>query len=63
MALKLNPIRLLIADDVGIGKTIEAGLVVRELLDRGEATRLAVLCSHQLTDQWQKELAERGCWS
>lgn len=44
MALKLDPVRLLIADDVGIGKTIEAGLIARELLDRGEATRLAVLC-------------------
>ena len=36
MALKLDPVRLLIADDVGIGKTVEAGLVARELLDRGE---------------------------
>jgi len=36
MALRLEPVRLLIADDVGIGKTIEAGLVARELMDRGE---------------------------
>ena len=36
MALKLDPVRLLIADDVGIGKTIEACLIARELLDRGE---------------------------
>src|SRR3990172_7817892 len=36
MSLKLDPIRLLVADDVGIGKTIEAGLIARELLDRGE---------------------------
>ena len=36
MALKLDPVRMLISDDVGIGKTIEAGLVARELLDRGE---------------------------
>lgn len=35
MALRLDPVRLLIADDVGIGKTIEAGLIARELLDRG----------------------------
>lgn len=59
MALKLPVTRLLIADDVGIGKTIEAGLIVRELLDRGEAKRLAVLCPPQLCDQWQKELKEK----
>jgi superfamily II DNA or RNA helicase len=56
MALKIDPVRLLIADDVGIGKTIEASLVARELLDRGEADRLAVLCPPHLTDQWQSEL-------
>jgi SNF2 family DNA or RNA helicase len=46
MALKQNPVRLLIADDVGIGKTVEALLIARELLDRGEITSLAVLCPH-----------------
>ncbi len=59
MALKLNPIRLLIADDVGIGKTIEAGLIARELLDRGEIERLAVLCPPALAEQWQVELSEK----
>ena len=59
MALRLDPVRLLIADDVGIGKTIEAGLIAREMLDRGEARRLAVLCPPYLCDQWQKELAEK----
>ena len=59
MAMKLEPVRLLIADDVGIGKTIEAGLVARELLDRGEVQRLAVLCPPQLAEQWQKELREK----
>src|SRR5207248_3163346 len=44
MALKLDPIRLLIADDVGIGKTIEACLIARELVDRAEIRRFAVLC-------------------
>src|ERR1043166_8188422 len=39
MALRLSMVRLLIADDVGIAKTIEAGLIVRELVDRGEADR------------------------
>ena len=51
MALKLDPIRILIADDVGIGKTVEAALIARELLDRGEVTRLAVLCPPQLAEQ------------
>ncbi|NOV29248.1 helicase-related protein [Methylomonas sp. ZR1] len=59
MALRLTTVRLLIADDVGIGKTIEAGLIVRELMDRGEINRLAVLCPPHLVDQWQSELAER----
>jgi superfamily II DNA or RNA helicase len=59
MALKLDPVRLLIADDVGIGKTIEAGLVARELLDRGEVRRLAVLCPPPLAEQWQTELHEK----
>jgi superfamily II DNA or RNA helicase len=59
MALKLEPVRLLIADDVGIGKTIEAGLIARELLDRGEIERLAVLCPPQLAEQWQDELREK----
>jgi superfamily II DNA or RNA helicase len=59
MALKLDPVRMLIADDVGIGKTIEAGVVVRELLDRGEAQRLAVLCPPHLAEQWQAELHDK----
>src|SRR5213076_666140 len=59
MALKLDPVRLLISDDVGIGKTIEAALIARELIDRGEVDRLAVLCSPQLAEQWQVELAEK----
>ena len=59
MALKLDPVRLLIADDVGIGKTIEACLVARELLDRGEVRRIAVLCPPHLAEQWQKELSDK----
>jgi SNF2 family DNA or RNA helicase len=59
MALRLDPVRLLIADDVGIGKTIEAGLIARELLDRGEVRRLAVLCPPPLAEQWQAELREK----
>src|SRR5947209_18590961 len=56
MALKLDPVRLLIADDVGIGQTVEAALVVRELIDRGEVGRFAVLCPPQIAEQWQAEL-------
>lgn len=59
MALKLDPVRLLIADDVGIGKTIEAGLIARELLDRGEIDRMAVLCPPPLAEQWQSELRDK----
>lgn len=56
MALRQQVVRLLIADDVGIGKTIEAGLIVRELFDRGEIHQCAVLCPPHLVDQWQSEL-------
>jgi hypothetical protein len=56
MALKLDTVRLLIADDVGIGKTIEAALIARELLDRGDIERMAVLCPPHLVDQWVTEL-------
>lgn len=59
MALRQDPIRLLIADDVGIGKTIEAGLIVREMLDRGEIQRMTVLCPPHLVEQWVDELTER----
>ena len=59
MALKLDPVRMLIADDVGIGKTIEACLIARELLDRAEIRRIAVLCPPHLAEQWQRELAEK----
>ena len=59
MALKLDPVRMLVADDVGIGKTIEAALIARELLDRGEIHRIAILCPPHLAEQWQRELAEK----
>jgi superfamily II DNA or RNA helicase len=59
MALRLDPIRLLISDDVGVGKTIEALLIARELLDRGEIQKLCVLCPPYLCDQWAKELREK----
>jgi superfamily II DNA or RNA helicase len=56
MALKQETVRLLIADDVGIGKTIEAALIARELLDRGEIDRFSVLCPPHLVEQWVWEL-------
>jgi superfamily II DNA or RNA helicase len=59
MALRLPTVRLLIADDVGVGKTIEAALIARELLDRGTVRRVAVLCPPYLCEQWQRELAEK----
>jgi len=59
MALRLETVRLLVADDVGVGKTIEAGLIARELLDRGEVQRVAVLCPASLCDQWQQELRDK----
>lgn len=59
MALKQEVVRLLIADDVGIGKTIEAGLILRELIDRGEVKGFTVLCPPHLCEQWQEELSEK----
>jgi superfamily II DNA or RNA helicase len=59
MALRMNPVRLFIADDVGVGKTIEALLIARELLDRGEIQRFCVLCPPYLCDQWAKEITEK----
>ncbi|MFJ7777800.1 DEAD/DEAH box helicase [Streptomyces yangpuensis] len=59
MALRQRTVRLLISDDVGIGKTVEAGLIAKELLAQGEATRLAVLCAPALAEQWQAELREK----
>ena len=59
LALRQDPVRILIADDVGIGKTIEAGLIAAEVLAQGDADGLAVLCSPALAEQWQRELREK----
>lgn len=59
MALRLQTVRLLIADDVGIGKTIEAGLILRELIDRGEAEAFSILCPPHLVEQWTGELRDK----
>jgi len=52
-------VNLLLADDVGLGKTIEAGLVVQELLLRGRARRVMVVCPAGLTLKWRDEMAEK----
>jgi superfamily II DNA or RNA helicase len=59
MALRQETIRLLVADDVGIGKTVEALLIARELHDRGEIDRLAVLAPPHLAEQWQAEMRDK----
>lgn len=59
LALRQDVVRLLIADDVGIGKTVEAGLIAKELLELGEARGLTVLCSPALAEQWRDELREK----
>jgi len=60
MALKQREgIRLLLADDVGVGKTVEALLIARELLERREIRRFAVICPPHLCEQWQAELKEK----
>ena len=59
MALRQDTVRLLIADDVGIGKTIEAGLVAAEMLAQGSARGLTVLCPPSLATQWQQELSQK----
>ena len=56
MALKLDPVRLLIADDVGIGKTIETCLILKELVARGEIDSFSILCPPIVAEQWRTEL-------
>ena len=55
MALRQETVRLLIADDVGVGKTVEALLVVREMMERAQVERFSVICLPHLCDQWQQE--------
>lgn len=59
MSLRLEPVRLFIADDVGVGKTIEALLIARELYDRGEIGRMCVLCPPNLCRQWASEIEQK----
>ena len=57
--LRTGSRRLLIADEVGMGKTIEAGLVWSEFEARGQADRVLVVCPSGLVDKWQTEMRER----
>jgi superfamily II DNA or RNA helicase len=57
--LKLARVRFLLADDAGAGKTIMAGLLIRELELRGLAERILIICPANLAFQWQRELKEK----
>lgn len=50
--------RFLIADEVGLGKTIETGMIIRELHSRGEAKRILIICPAGLTTNWQNEMKD-----
>jgi len=58
-ALQMPRVNLLLADDVGLGKTIEAGLVLQEMLLRHKARSVLILCSASLQVQWQEEMRDK----
>lgn len=57
--LPRQPLRFVLADDPGAGKTIMAGLLIRELLMRADAKRILIVSPGSLTEQWQDELLEK----
>lgn len=57
--LPRQPLRFLLADDPGAGKTIMAGLLIKELIGRGDLQRCLVVCPGSLAEQWQDELYRR----
>ena len=57
--LPRQPLRFLLADDPGAGKTIVAGLLMKELIARGDLQRCLVVCPGSLAEQWQDELYQR----
>src|SRR2546427_9852685 len=57
--LPRQPLRFLLADDPGAGKTIMAGLLMKELIARGDLQRCLVVCPGSLAEQWQDELYRR----
>lgn len=58
-ALRMPRVALLVADDVGLGKTVEAGLVVQEMLLRHRARRVLVVCPASLTLKWRDEMRDK----
>ncbi|WP_420435491.1 DISARM system SNF2-like helicase DrmD [Candidatus Poriferisocius sp.] len=58
-ALSMPRVSLLIADDVGLGKTIEAGLIAEELVLRGQARKIMVVCPPSLCGKWQREMRDK----
>src|SRR5215218_8043250 len=57
--LPRQPLRFLLADDPGAGKTIMAGLLIKELIARGDLQRCLIVCPGSLAEQWQDELSRR----
>ncbi len=57
--LQRHPLRFLLADDPGAGKTIMTGLLIKELMARGDLHRCLIICPGNLVEQWQSELAQR----
>src|ERR1041384_5073313 len=57
--LQRQPLRFVLADDPGAGKTIMAGLLIRELMLRGDLQRCLIVSPGSLVEQWQTELAEK----
>lgn len=58
-ALETNNVRYILADEVGLGKTIEAGMIIRELKSRGLVSRVLVVCPTGLVTQWSTEMQEK----
>ena len=58
-AMETNNIRYILADEVGLGKTIEAGMIIRDLKSRGLVSRILVVCPTGLVTQWASEMQEK----